>query len=141
MAFKLVGGFPENFTMSMPVTAGTAITVGSVLAISGNVVAKATGSSTIHTIVGVAAESIDTAASSILVIPVNDTQIWEADCTNNTAANQLFEGAILTDELTLANTSSEVAGPTAIFLPMALVGAPATKKVQGQFIRLKSTST
>lgn len=142
MAFKLRGGFPDNFTIEVPVTAGTAIAQGVVLAISGNVVATATGSDTIHTIVGVSANAIGTAATSILMIPVTDAQIWEVGTKNNTAANQLFESAVLdTGAATIDNTSSDVTGPTGVFTPFAIVGAAGDKKMLGQFTRLQSTST
>lgn len=141
MAFKLVSGFPEHFAVECPVTAGTAIQAGEVLAINGNVLERATASSTIHTIWGVSAESISTSASAIKVIPITDSQIWEADCKNNTASNQLFESAILEDHDSLDNTSSDVTGPTGVFTPFALVGAAANKKVLGRFTILQSTST
>lgn len=141
MGFRLRGGFPDNFAIEMPITAGTAIQSGDLLDISGNVVQRATSSSTIHTIVGVAAESVSTAAALIKVIPVCQGQIWEADTTNNTAANQLLESCALTDHAYLSNTSSDVTGATGVFLPFALVGAVGDKKVLGEFTRLQSTST
>ena len=142
MAFKLVGGFPDNFAIQVPVTAGTAIAAGVVLAINGNVVETATASSTIHTIVGVSAEAITTSPSVILMIPITDAQTWEAGCANNTASNQLFESAILaTGGATIDNTGSDVTGPTGVFTPFAVVGLAADKKVLGQFTRLQSTST
>ena len=141
MAFKLVGGFPDNFAIEMPVTAGVAIATGDLVAINGNVVERATSSSTVHTIFGVAAETISTSAALLKVIPVCQGQLWEADCTNNTAANQLLESCALTDHANLSNTSSDVAGATGVFLPLALVGAVGNKKVIGEFTRLQSTST
>lgn len=141
MAFKLVGGYPENFAVEVPITAGVAIATGDLLDINGNVLQRATSSTTIHTVWGVAAETVSTAATAIKVIPVTDSQIWEADCTNNTAANQLFESCALTDHAYLSNTSSDVTGSTAVFTPFALVGAAATKKVLGRFTILQSTST
>lgn len=143
MAFKLRGGFPENFAVEYPITAGTAIAEGVVLEISGNVVATATGSSTIHTIVAVSAEAVGTSATSIKAIPiVGPGQIWEALCDNNTASNQLFESAILgSGAATIVNTSSDVTGPTGVFTPFAIVGAASDKKMLGEFCRLQSTST
>jgi hypothetical protein len=125
------------------VTAGTAIAEGTVLVINGNVVAKADANATIHTIVAVAAESIGTSPAVIKAIPiVGPGQIWEALCDNNTAANQLFESAVLGSAgATITNTSSDVTGPTGVFTPFALVGAAADKKVLGEFTRLQSTST
>ena len=126
----------------MPIATGVAIAAGDLLDISGNVVQRATSSSTIHTIVGVAAETVSTTATTIKVIPVCQGQIWLADCTNNThASNQLFESCALTDHVTLSNTSSDVTGPTGVFLPFANVGGVTNKKMLGEFTRLQSTST
>ncbi len=141
MGFRLVGGEPNHFAVSCPVTAGVAIAQGDLLDISGNVLARATASSTIHTIWGVADETITTAATVIKVVPVTDSQLWEADCTNNTASDQLFESCALTDHANLSNTSSDVTGPTGVFTPCSLVGAVGDKKMIGQFTRLQSTST
>jgi len=137
MAFRLKSGFPENFTIEVPVTAGVAIAEGDLLDINGNVLQRATSSSTILTIIGVAAETISTAATLIKVIPVCQGQIWEADCTNSTASNQLFESCALTDHGHLSNTSSDVTGPTAVFLPFAITG---TTTMLGEFTRVQSTT-
>ncbi|OGJ58621.1 hypothetical protein A2635_03980 [Candidatus Peribacteria bacterium RIFCSPHIGHO2_01_FULL_51_9] len=143
MAFKLRGGMPENFAVELPVTAGVAIATGDLLDISGNVVQRATSSSTIHTIWGVAAETIGTGATTIKVIPITGPgQIWEADCTNDThASNQLFESCALTDHAYLSNTASDVTGATGVFTPYANVGAVGNRKMLGEFTRLQSTST
>lgn len=97
---RLVSGIGEDFAFEATVTAGVAIAEGDVLDVSGNVLQRATASSTIHTLVGVAAETITTTATLIRVIPIigNETQIWEFDTKNNThATNQTFENCILED--------------------------------------------
>lgn len=144
MAFRLVSGMPENFAVQYPVTAGTAITAGTVLVINGNVVAAGDANATIHTIVAVAAESIGTAPAVILGIPITGPgQIWEADTVNDThASNQLFESGILNSTgLLFNNTASDVTGATGVFTPFANVGAVGDRKVLGEFTRLQSTST
>ncbi len=141
MAMRLVGGAPLALIRQGPVTAGVAIQAGDVLAITGNVLIRATATSTIHTVVGVAAETITTAAALISYIPFVDGQEWDCDTASNTSTNQLFEGAILSTTALIDNTSSEVAGPTAIFLPHAVVGTAAERRLLGTFIHLKSTST
>ena len=98
MAMQLVGGMPDNFVYPEgAVTAGVAIAVGDILAINVNVLERATSSSTIHTIVGVAAETITTAAALIKYIPFIQGQLWEVDCASNTASTQLYESMVLTD--------------------------------------------
>lgn len=140
--FKLRGGFPESFVVEVPVTAGVAIQEGELLDISGNVLQRATSSSTIHTIFGVATESISTAATAIKVRPVCQGQLYEGTMTNNThATNQTFESYALTDHANVANDSSDVPGPTGVFLLITPIGAVADKRAMGEFTRLQSTST
>ncbi len=142
MAFSLRGGFPENYTIELPVTAGVAIAVGDLLDIYGNVLRRATSSSTIHTIVGVAAETISTSDTLIKVILISPDQIWEADCNANThASNQKLETYALTDYAHIANDSTDVTGATGVFTLMNNIGAVGDKRCLGQFVRLQSTST
>ena len=142
MAFKLVGGFPENQAVELPVTAGVAIATGDLVAINGNVVERATSSSTIHTIVGVAAETISTAATVLKVIPVCQGQLWEASCNANThASNQTLETYALTDHANIANDSTDVPGATGVFTLLKPIGAVGDKRALGEFTRSQSTST
>jgi hypothetical protein len=136
-----VGGTPESFDFEATVTAGTAIAAGDVLAINGNVLERATASSTIHTILAVASETISTSATKIKVTLIRPGQIWEAATKNNTDATELYESMILNDEASVDNTDSDVTGPTGIFTCLALVGATGDKKCLGEFTRLQSTST
>ena len=138
MGFRLVSGFPEGYSVEATVTAGTAIAAGDLLAINGNVLQRATSSSTIHTIVGVAAETISTAATKINIIPVCQGQIWEADTTNTTASTQLYESMVLTDHDTINNSDTDSTGATAVFLALGITGA---NKLIGELTRLQSTST
>ena len=101
MAMRLVAGFPDNYTVEGTVTAGTAIADGDILDISGNVLQRATSSSTIHTIFGVAAETITTADNRIKVIPFCQGQLWEVDTANNTDSTELYESMALTDHDTV----------------------------------------
>jgi hypothetical protein len=141
MAFRLVGGFPENYIVEATVTAGVAIAEGDFLDMNGNVLQRGTSSSTIHTAFGVAAETISTTATTIKVIPFIDGQLWEVDVANNTATTQLYEGMVLTDHDTVNNSDTTVTGPTAVFTPVRIVGAAADKKMQGFVHHLHPTST
>jgi hypothetical protein len=141
MAFKLVGGFPDSFSVEATVTAGVAIAEGDLLDINGNVLQRATSSSTIHTIVGVAAETITTTDTKIKVIPVCQGQLWEADTVNTTDSTELYESMALTDHDTINNSDSDVTGDTGVFLCLGFVGTSANKKIIGEFTRLQSTST
>lgn len=141
MAFKLVGGFPDNFTLEGTVTAGTAIAAGDVLVINSNVLAQGAASATIHTIVGVAAETITTADTKIKYIPITQGQIWEAPTLNDTASTQLYESCILDGCTTVNNTSTDVTGPTGVALIVGILGAVSDKRVLVELTRLQSTST
>lgn len=102
MAFKLVGGTAEPFAVELTVTAGTAIAEGDLLDFNGNVVQRATSSSTIHSIFAVAAETISTTATKIKAIVVCPGMIWQADTANNTDGTELYEGMALTDHDTVS---------------------------------------
>lgn len=141
MAFRLVGGFPDSYTLEGTVTAGTAIAEGDMLALSGNVLARASASSTIHSVFGVAAETISTAATTIKYIPLIDGQLWEWDTFANTDSTELYEGQILKTYATVDNTDTTVTGPTAVCTPIALVGATGDKKCLGFIHHLHPTST
>lgn len=141
MAMRLIGGFPDNYTVEGTVTAGTAIATGDILAINGNVLQRATASSTIHTIVGVAAETITTAATLIKFIPFVAGQLWEVDTAADTATTQRYESMILTDHDTIDNTDTDVTGPTGVFFCLGVVGTAGNRKLIGEFTRLQSTST
>lgn len=142
MGFKLVGGYPESFVIEAPVTAGVAIQEGDALVINGNVLERATSSSTIHTLFGVARESISTTATRIKVSPVCQGQIYEGVMKNNThASDQIFESAIFEDHDSINNTGSDVTGPTGVWLMLSPIGAVSDKRCLGEFTRLQSTST
>lgn len=142
MSFKLIGGYPESFVVSLPVTAGVAIAEGEAVDINGNVVQRTTASSTIHTLFGIARETITTAATSLLVAPVCQGQLFEAATKNNThATNQTMQSAIFDTQASIDNTGADVTGPTGVFLILAPKGAVSAKLCIGEFTRLQSTST
>ena len=141
MAMRLRGGFPDNYTVQGTVTAGVAIAIGDILDISGNVLQRATSNSTIHTIVGVAAETITTAATTIKFIPFVQGQLWEVDTANDTDGTELYESMALTEHDTVNNSDSDVTGATGVFFCLSLTGATGDRKLIGEFTRLQSTST
>ena len=142
MSFRRVGGIDMG-NIEYVVTAGTAVAEGECLAENGNVVQRASATSTIHTVACIAAQTISTTDALILGTPLlnGPIQLWETDCSNNTAATQLYENMILTDKLYLDNTDTDVTGPTGIFHCLAVIGAAADKKLLGFFTVLPVTST
>lgn len=98
-----------------------------------------TSSSTIETVFAVyVGATVTTAASSpanIDIIPLmgDPSQLWIADCTANTAANQLYKPQVLTDAGTINNSSSATLSNTGVFIPVGIVGANTDKKLIGYF--------
>lgn len=82
----------------------------------------------------VALENVASASSGqeILALDVRGVE-FEADCTSNTAQNQVGLANVLTDHENLANTNTEGAGEDT-FVVTQLVGAAANKKVRGYFL-------
>ena len=64
------------------------------------------------------------------------SQLWIADCTSNTATNQLNKAHALTDGATVANTSTTVATTAGVFVALKIIGAAADKKLLGYFIKI-----
>lgn len=140
MAFTLIGGTPESFDFEATVTAGTAIAAGDLLDINGNVLQRATSSSTIHTILAVAAETISTTATKIKVTLIRPGQLWKATCNQTFVESTMrYESYALTDHTKIANDSTDVTGATGVFTVLA--ACPVTTECIGEFTRLQSTST
>ena len=66
--------------------------------------------------------------------PVFDGMLVIADCTNNTAANQLNKAHLMTDGGTVNNTSTHSTDVNAVFIALALSGAAADKKLIGRLV-------
>lgn len=90
----------------------------------------------VTTLEGIAAETKTTEASNPTLdyFPVHDGMLVIADCTNNTAANQLNKAHLLTDAGTVNNTSSHSTDVNAVFIALAISGAAAEKKLIGRLI-------
>lgn len=88
----------------------------------------------------VATQTVTTAASSPVLdahpIISGPQQLWVADCTSNTAANQLNKAHALTDGLTVANTSTHIATTLGVFVAVGIIGAASDKKLLGYFVKL-----
>lgn len=85
---------------------------------------------------GISKTTIATAGTSIIVYtPIVQGQFVIADCTSNTAQNQLFKNHMLTNDTTLANSSTSENTSLGIFRALKLVGAAADKKLFGYLIK------
>lgn len=116
----------------------TAYTAGKLLAKSAGTVVETTG--TTITLVALGQETKTTESSNptikALLIAGGPSQMFIADCTANTATNQLFKTQAMTDAATVNNTSTENTTTAGIFFPVAIVGAATDKKLLGYFIRI-----
>lgn len=85
--------------------------------------------------VGATVTTASSSPANLDVIPVlnGPQQLWIVDCTNNTAADQLYKGQLLTNSGTVANTSTAIIINTGIFIPIAIIGVATDKKLLGYF--------
>lgn len=88
---------------------------------------------------GVAKETVTTEATNPevdLFVITGTSQLWVADCTNVTAADQLNKAHLLTDGGTVNNTSTTSTDVNAVFVALRVVGASTDKKLLGYFVKL-----
>lgn len=130
MAFKCVSG--DSTSVDMPVGASSGIVMGDVLTYdtTNNVVIPGTASLLNANLAGVAIQTAGTAAGVIKVIPFRD-QLWEWDCTNATAANQLCQRSLLTNASTVANTTTEQAVKEITVIPVLNCSVGTSYKQRG----------
>ena len=131
MAFKLVKGFDQSQEMycatSSTVAQGEIITFDR----SAGKIIDATASLLAEDVAGVVVRTPGADDTTTMVIPAVPGQLWEWDCTSNTAANQLCKRHVLTDSLTVANTSTDQAVDEVVVVAIENVGAAADKKQRG----------
>lgn len=90
------------------------------------------------TFAGVATQAIASSGSVQIVkyVPLDGAVFCVVDTTSNTAAAQLNINHAMTDGLTVANTSSNIATTLGIFHALGTVGAATNKKLYGYFNRV-----
>jgi len=135
MSFKLKfqpGGSAAIATLNVPTN--TTILKDQLLALdlSNDGVIPATSSSTTLTAFAVAQAAVTTVGSvgSVRCILIQPGQIWEADCTNNTAANQRLNRHALSSGVAVNNTSSDVTDNTGVITILRTIGAASDKKAE-----------
>lgn len=72
----------------------------------------------------------------IKATPITSGMFVIADCTNNTAENQLNIAHLMTDAGTVNNTSTHSTDINAIFVATKVVGASTDKKLYGYIVKL-----
>lgn len=81
----------------------------------------------------VAAQTVASTATECAFIPVLPHQIWEADCANNTATNQLLKMHVAGNDNLINNTSTSSTAIGGVFEAIKMVGAAGDKKLHGRF--------
>jgi hypothetical protein len=130
---------------SLLVPASTTITIGQLLAFdrTNKGLIPATAASTTQSIVGVSTQNVTVgggATGVVKFVPLDQSVYVVVDTTANTAAAQVGIRHLLTDALTINNTSTDVATNTGVFLALGTVGAASNKKLYGYFIKLGQTT-
>lgn len=132
MSAKLKEAMGAQLRRKVAVPASTTILKDQILMIdaSNNGLIPATSSVATTTLRAVAQTPLTSvgSVSSVEAILVNPLQLWEIDCTNNTATNQLWKRHAMTDGVAVNNSSSEATGTTGVAEMVAIVGAAADKK-------------
>lgn len=81
-----------------------------------------------------------TTSTEIRITPLVDGLFVVADCTANTAANQLMKTHTLTDARTINNTSTTSGTTWGVFVALKQVGAAGDKKLMGYFVKVGQTN-
>lgn len=121
------------------VPASTTITLGQLLCndFTNKGLIPATSSvGTTLTIEGVSTQNVTVgggATGIVKYVPLSVAVFCVVDTTSNTAANQLNINHAMTDALTVANTSTNIATTLGVFHALGTVGAASNKKLYGYF--------
>ena len=135
--FKPVSGSPNLARMEYVADASTAFGAGNLAyrdTSTGELKEMTATVGDVTTLECIIAEDVTTAASNPVVegTPIYDGMLVIADCTNNTAANQLNKAHLLTDAGTVNNTDTHSADVNAVFIALRQVGAASEKKLLGR---------
>lgn len=134
--------FPKLPAQFGPVPASTTITAGQVLCndfTNKGLIPVTSSVGTTLTLEGLATQNVTVgggATGTVKYVPLTISVFIVADCTNNTAANQLCIRHAMTDANNVNNTSSDVATTLGIFHALGTVGAASNKKLYGYFIKV-----
>ncbi len=141
MAIKVVESLfskvPKDFGISK---ASQAYVVGQLLMedkTNGEVIPATSSVSTLNCL-GLSTKSFTEGGADAVIsyIPIATVAVRVvADCTANTAANQIHKDHLMTDGLNVNNTSTTSTAKEGVFHALGQVGAAANKKLYGYFIR------
>lgn len=143
MAFSPAkGGTTDDVQVS--VAASNTVTAGGVLQfdLTNKGLKPATSSTQVSQIGFIANQALVSQGTAALInaIPILPDQLFIADCTNVTNANQLYIRQALTDANTVNNTSSDTAANTGVFYPIALKSDVNNKQLVGYLIATRQVT-
>lgn len=137
---KIVQGSPNLPALEYLATDSTTYTLGSLIyrdTTTGTVKEQTATVGDATTVEAITTKTQTTGTSTyIKAVPIVQGQYIVADCTNNTAANQLNKAHLFTDARTVNNTSTHSVDINAIFVALRIVGAAADKKLFGYIVKL-----
>lgn len=144
MAFKLVsaGGINVNPTIIDVISSGS-ITVGDHVSpfyygggYTNQLYVSRHASTSVVTLFGIAAESVNSATGNCKVILINQAQLWEADCTAATNINQRYKTNEFSGHNYIANSVASSSGALAkagVWFNIRELGATTDYKMLGRF--------
>lgn len=136
MAFKVINELPGLGAIEYLAPTSTSFTAGDLIFrnTSTNFVNKCTATTgDATTVEAIVTKTATTGTGTVYVkaTPIFPGTFVVADCTNNTADNQLNIAHLLTDAGTVNNTSTHSTDINAIFIALKVVGAASDKKLFG----------
>ncbi len=142
MSFRLVSSAGDtsdsaflNLSASGVISPNTAVDF--IRGVAGNVIGPSANTSTSTMVFGVGLDYLQGASDTYSkVIPFTNDQIWEVDCANAALTAQVGLRHILSASRGFVhNTSSDVTGPTGVFLALGMTSATTgSGKLIGRFI-------
>lgn len=85
-------------------------------------VAPATSTSVVQDLCGVAMETVTSSATSLLVLMINPSQVWECEVANTVSANHNGQKMVLTDANTVNNTGTTSVADEAVVRQVGVAG-------------------
>lgn len=140
MAFKFLSGSPNIPRLPLTADASTTFTDGFLCyrdTSSGEIKEATTTTGDATNVEGIVAKTVTTPASApvVEVYLVDTNTLVVANCTNDTAADQLNKAHLLTDGGTVNNTNTHSTDVNAIFIALGIVGAAGDKKLWGRIVK------
>jgi hypothetical protein len=94
-------------------------------------VVPATSSTSMDTLVGVAMETVTSAATELLIAIIEPSQKWECEVANTVSANHNYQKMVLTDANTVNNTGTDSVADAAICMQVGVSGTKAIFQFRG----------